>query len=60
MSANKAVNVALPVDVAKRLRREAFEAEVSQGSIVATALDVLWSLPPTEIDRLVSSYVLTR
>lgn len=43
MSENKAVNVALPVEVAERLRREAFERRVSQGSIVTVALGELWS-----------------
>lgn len=55
MNGNKAINVSVPVATARRLRREAFEAEVTQGSIVATALDVLWSLPEPEIERLVSA-----
>lgn len=55
VSENKAINVSVPIATARRLRREAFEAEVSQGSIVATALDVLWSLPVPEIERLVAS-----
>lgn len=38
---NKAVNVALPVELADWLRREAFERRVSQGSIVAKALERL-------------------
>jgi len=53
MSGNKAVNVALPVAVAERLRREAFEARVSQGSIVADALAALWNRAAIEtMDRI--------
>lgn len=57
MSANKAVNVALPVDMAERLRRQAFEMRVSQGLIVATALDALWMNPAG--DDLVAGYAST-
>ena len=42
----KQVGVTLPIDVAERLRREAFERRVSQGQIVAEALGVLWSASP--------------
>lgn len=43
MSENKAINVAVPPAVAERLRREAFEDRVSQGSVVAHALTLMWA-----------------
>ena len=42
VSENKAINVHVPPAVAERLRREAFEDRVSQGSVVAHALTRLW------------------
>lgn len=45
MEDQKSVNVRLPLSVAKRLRREAFDREVSQGSIVADALELRWNTP---------------
>lgn len=44
MNKRKAVNVALPVEIAERLRREAFERRASQGSIVENALGLYWDV----------------
>lgn len=40
---NKAINIAVPPAVAERLRREAFDDRVSQGSVVAHALTLMWA-----------------
>lgn len=41
----KKVGLTLPPEVAERLRREAFDRRVSQGSIVADALELRWLTP---------------
>lgn len=43
MEDQKSVNVRLPLSMAQRLRREAFDREVSQGSVVADALARRWA-----------------